>query len=31
MDPYHPARYVAESDRVSWQRGMEFLTKSLTV
>lgn len=29
MDPHHPDRYVAESDRVSWQRGMEFLQKHL--
>jgi len=27
LDPHHPDRYVAESDRVSWQRGMEFLKK----
>lgn len=29
MDPHHPDRYVAESDRVSWQRGMEFLKRHL--
>ena len=29
MDPHHPDRYVAESDRVSWQRGIEFLKKQL--
>ena len=29
MDPHHPERYVAESDCVSWQRGMEFLRKHL--
>jgi carboxymethylenebutenolidase len=29
MDPHHPDRYVAESDRISWQRGMEFLKKHL--
>jgi carboxymethylenebutenolidase len=29
MDPHHPDRYVAESDRVSWERGMEFLRKHL--
>jgi len=29
MDPHHPDRYVAESDRVSWQRGMEFLKQHL--
>jgi carboxymethylenebutenolidase len=27
MDPHHPEKYVAESDRVSWQRSMEFLRK----
>ena len=31
MDPHHPDRYVAESDRVSWQRGMEFLKQHLAV
>lgn len=30
MDRHHPEKYVAESDRVSWQRGMEFLKKHLT-
>lgn len=30
MDPHHPDRYVAESDRVSWGRGMEFLRKHLS-
>jgi carboxymethylenebutenolidase len=29
MDPHHPDRYVAESDRVSWQRGMGFLRQHL--
>jgi carboxymethylenebutenolidase len=29
MDPHHPDRYVAESDRISWQRGMEFLKRHL--
>jgi carboxymethylenebutenolidase len=29
MDPHHPDKYVAESDRVSWQRSMEFLRKHL--
>jgi carboxymethylenebutenolidase len=29
MDPHHPERYVVESDRMSWQRGMEFLKKHL--
>jgi dienelactone hydrolase len=29
MDPHHPEKYVAESDRVSWQRSMEFLKKHL--
>lgn len=29
MDRHHADRYVAESDRVSWQRGMEFLKKHL--
>ncbi len=31
MDPHHPDRYAAESDRVSWQRGMEFLKEHLAV
>ena len=31
MDPHHPERYVAESDRLSWQRGMEFLKRHLTI
>jgi carboxymethylenebutenolidase len=31
MDSHHPDRYVAESDRVSWQRGIEFLRKHLTL
>ena len=31
MDPHHPDKYVAESDRVSWQRGMEFLKKHLAI
>ena len=31
MDRHHPEKYVAESDRVSWQRGMEFLKKHLAV
>lgn len=29
MDPHHPERYVAESDRVSWERSMEFLRRHL--
>jgi len=29
MDPHHPEKYVAESDRLSWHRGMEFLKKHL--
>jgi carboxymethylenebutenolidase len=29
MDPHHPDRYVAQSDRVSWARAMEFLQKHL--
>lgn len=31
MDRHHPDKYVADSDRVSWQRGMEFLRKHLAV
>jgi carboxymethylenebutenolidase len=31
MDPHHPDRYVAESDRESWARSMEFLRKHLEV
>ena len=31
MDPHHPEKYVAESDRVSWPRGMEFLKKHLAL
>jgi carboxymethylenebutenolidase len=31
MDRHHPERYVAESDRVSWQRGMDFLKQHLAV
>jgi carboxymethylenebutenolidase len=29
LDRHHPDRYVAESDRVSWQRGLKFLRKHL--
>jgi carboxymethylenebutenolidase len=29
MDPHHPDKYVAQSDRESWQRSMEFLKKHL--
>jgi carboxymethylenebutenolidase len=29
LDRHHPDRYVAESDRVSWQRGLEYLRKHL--
>jgi carboxymethylenebutenolidase len=29
MDMYHSEKYVPESDRVSWQRGMQFLRKHL--
>jgi dienelactone hydrolase len=29
MDPHHPDRYVAQSDRESWARAMEFLRKHL--
>jgi carboxymethylenebutenolidase len=31
MDPHHPDKYVAQSDRESWQRSMEFLKKHLAV
>jgi carboxymethylenebutenolidase len=31
MDPHHPDKYVAQSDRQSWQRSMEFLKKHLAV
>ncbi|HEY2922723.1 MAG TPA: dienelactone hydrolase family protein [Candidatus Binatia bacterium] len=31
MDPHHPDKYVAQSDRESWQRSMEFLKKYLAV
>ena len=31
MDPHHPEKYVARSDRESWQRSMEFLRKHLAV
>jgi carboxymethylenebutenolidase len=30
MDPHHPDKYVAQSDRDSWARAMEFLKKHLT-
>jgi len=29
MDRHHAEKYVAESDRMSWRRGMEFLAKHL--
>jgi carboxymethylenebutenolidase len=29
MDPHHPDKYVAQSDRESWHRSMEFLKKHL--
>lgn len=29
LDRHHPEKYVAESDRLSWQRGFEFLRKHL--
>ena len=29
MDPHHPDRYVAQSDRESWARSIEFLKKHL--
>src|SRR5205809_3039541 len=31
MDPHHPDKYVAQSDRESWARAMEFLKKHLAV
>jgi carboxymethylenebutenolidase len=31
MDRHHPDKYVAQSDRESWQRSMEFLKKHLAV
>jgi carboxymethylenebutenolidase len=31
MDPHHPDKYVAQSDRESWLRSMEFLKKHLAV
>jgi len=31
MDPHHPDKYVAQSDRESWTRAMEFLKKHLAV
>jgi len=31
MDPHHPDKYVAQSDRESWRRAMEFLQKHLAV
>ena len=31
MDPHHPDKYVAQSDRESWARAMEFLKKHSAV
>jgi dienelactone hydrolase len=31
MDRHHPDKYVAQSDRESWARSMEFLKKHLAV